>query len=199
MEVGGDMVYETFPDLIASIKQDVGRVANKIARGVAQVASEDLKTAHTEIMNDYYGGYTPVRSYWYHWQDHASGKIYEGYASGYRRKNNLRENSIVPLGVVQCGINSFSASIQVSSSNMDDYVNSTNHVFPASGVFNLVWNEGIRGLPPGNIGHIEKFNINTAPVGVWITGTPDEAMSEFVDNWGSLRGSQVADEIAFKI
>jgi len=36
------MAYTSITALINSIKQDVGRVGNKIAHGVAQVAFEDL-------------------------------------------------------------------------------------------------------------------------------------------------------------
>ena len=36
------MAFYSVADLIASIKQDVGRDGNKIARGVAKIAFEDL-------------------------------------------------------------------------------------------------------------------------------------------------------------
>ena len=82
---------------------------------------------------------------------------------------------------------------------MDGYINSTGAVFPASKVFDYIWNYGNRGLPPGYIGHIGDVNINTAPVGVWISGTPHEAMSQFVNTWGFQRGGMVADMIAHSL
>ena len=189
--------YSSLSSLISDIKQDVGRVANKIARGVAQVAALDLCDAHTEIMNCYYSGYTPVQSYMYEYQS-PDGKYYSGIAHGYKRTDNLKK-SLDPKGVVPSGKHSFKATIEVSSQKMNDYVNSTGHTFPASSVFDLVWNQANRGLPPGYIGHIEHFDINTAPVGVWISGSPDNAMTEFVNTWGYQRGPMVADSIAFNI
>jgi len=38
---------------------------------------------------------------------------------------------------------------------MDGYINSTGNVFPAEKVFDYMWNYSTRGLPPGEIGHIE--------------------------------------------
>ena len=193
-----DVAYTSAAALIAAIKQDVGRTANKIARGVAQIAFEDLKIAHSEIMDSFYGGYTPVSSYdWYY--EMPNGKLYSGTSHGYRRTGNLRENSIIPQGVTSSGTHSFSAKVQIGSANMESYINSTGRIFPGSGVFDLMWNESIRGLPSGYIGHIEKFTINAAPVGVWISGSPDNAMNEFVNTWGYQRGPQVADMVAFSV
>lgn len=191
------MAYTNASALIASIKQEVGRDANKIARGVAQIAFSDLQIAHSEIMNYFYSGYTPVKSYQFFYE--KNGRLFNGVAHGYRRTGNLRENSIIPQGVTPSGAHGFKATVQIGSAAMDDYTNSAGRVFPASGVFDLMWNQGVRGLPPGYIGHIEEFSINAAPVGVWITGKPDEAMREFIENWGFTRGAQVADQIAFSI
>jgi hypothetical protein len=66
---------------------------------------------------------------------------------------------------------------------MDGYINSTGRVFPAEGVFDLIWDQGIRGLPEGYRGHIGNVSISAAPVGIGISGKPDEAMNEFMDNW----------------
>lgn len=187
----------SWAEIIRDIKQDVGRVANKIARGVARIALDDLCEAHSSIMDDFYGGYTPVKSYYFYNPIH--GTVYEGYAHGYKRTGNLRNNSLTPLSITQSGTNGFKASVFVGSQKMDSYINSTGRIFPASGVFDLMWNQSIRGLPPGYTGHIEKFEINTAPVGVWISGSPDQAMKEFVNTWGFQRGVQVADMVAHSI
>ena len=139
------------------------------------------------------------QSYYYFWEDPDSGRTYSGISHGYRRTGNLRENSLIPQGVSPAGAHSFKATVQVSAANMDGYINSTGAVFPGSGVFDLMWNQGVRGLPPGYLGHIEEFSINAAPVGVWISGKPAEAMNEFVTTWGNQRGPQVADMVAFSI
>lgn len=187
---------DSWGKIIADIKQDVGRVANKIARGVAQIALQDLQTAHSSILDDYYAGYKPVDSYYYN--NYVWGQLWSGIAHGYRRTGNLRK-SIMPIGVTSVGTHGFAARIQVGSANMDSYINSTGAIFPASGVFDLIWNQSIRGLPPGNLGYIEQFQINTAPVGVWISGSPDQAMEEFVNTWGYQRGKQVADMVAHSV
>ena len=183
--------------IIGDIKQDVGVVANRIARGVALVALQDLQEAHHSIMDDFYGGYTPVSSYYYY--NKVYGKVWAGQAHGYKRTGNLKNNSIVPQGIQSVGTHGFQAQVLVGAMNMDDYINSTGNVFPASKVFDYMWNYSTRGLPPGYIGHIEEFEINTAPVGVWISGSPHEAMSEFVNTWGDQRGVQVADSVAYNI
>lgn len=187
---------ESWEKIITDIKQDVGRVANKIARNVAQIALKDLQEAHSSILDDYYAGYTPVTTYYY--SNYIYGKLWQGTSHGYRRTGNLRQ-SIMPIGVSSVGKHGFAARVQVGSANMDSYINSTGNIFPASGVFDLIWNQSIRGLPPGNIGYIEEFKINTAPVGVWISGSPNEAMTEFVNTWGKQRGQQVADMVAYGI
>ncbi len=183
--------------IINEIKQDISRIGNKIAKGVATVAFQDLQEAHREIMESFYNGYTPVRSYrfWYE----KDGHVFMGKKPGYKRTNNLRYNSIIPEGIVSSGKHSFQATIQVGASNMSDYTNNTGRTFPAEGVFDLMWNQSIRGLPPGNRGHVGTFSISAAPVGVGISGSPENAMHDFVEQWGNVRGAQVADMIASSV
>ena len=154
-----------------------------------------MKDAHTEIMNDFYNGYTPVESYAYQYIT-PDGKFYAGMSHGYRRTYNLRYKSINPLGVIPSGKHSFKAIVAINSDNMENYTNVTGHEFPASNVFDLMWNKGVRGLPPGNRGHIGTVSISASPAGVPIGGTPANAMAEFVNAWGSIRGGEVADIIA---
>ena len=188
------MAYDSIKKLIDDIKQEVGRIGNTIARGVAQVAQIELQDAHKEIMNDFYSGYTPVKSYAYQYYS-PDGKFYAGISHGYRRTYNLRYKSLIPTGVKMSGGHSFRASIAVSSENMDDYVNATHHTFPASSVLDLMWNQANRGLPPGYRGHIGLFSIQAQPAGVPISGSPHEAMKDFVNTWGFIRGGDVADMI----
>lgn len=190
------MAYTSAAALIADIKQEVGRIANRIARGVAQVAYSEMLDAHAEIMNSFYGGYTPVKSYRFYYVD-PEGWVSYGIAPGYRRTNNFRSNSIVPVGVVPSEAHSFKATIQVGSSGMSDYTNSSGRVFPASAVFDMIWNQGIRGLPEGYRGHIGSVDISAAPAGIGISGKPGDAMDEFVSRWISERAPEVADIVAF--
>ena len=190
------MAYTSLVALINDIKSDVTKIGRKIAKGVAEIAYEDLQEAHSSIMDSYYSGYSPVSSYHYYYYT-QDGKFYSGQSHGYRRTGYLR-NTIIPQGVSGAG-NSYSARIQISSANMDGYINSTGRVFPGDAVFGLIWDEGIRGLPAGYRGHIGDVNISAAPVGVSISGKPNEAMNDFMNGWWSQRGSQVADMIAFSV
>ena len=164
------MAYSSIGALIADIKQEISEIGNKIARGVAQVASSELRDAHTEIMNSFYSGYTPVGSYTYYYYS-PGGIFYSGRSHGYRRTGNLR-NSLVSNGVIGSG-HSFAAKIQIGSSGMSDYINATNHSFPGSAVFDMIWNQGIRGLPADYRGHVGDVSINAAPAGIGISGKPD--------------------------
>lgn len=183
--------------IISEIKQDVSRIANKIAKGVAEVAYTDMQEAHRAIMNSFYAGYSPVKSYTYFYFSPDGKGFYYGRSHGYRRTHNLRK-SLSPVGVVGGG-HSYSAIIDVGSDGMADYTNSTGHTFPGSAVFDLIWNQGIRGLPPGWRGHIGNVDIDAAPVGVGISGIPDEAMGQFLEKWWDVRGSGIADSIAFSV
>ena len=145
-------------------------------------------------MDSFYAGYTPVESYTYY--AYKDGIFYSGRSHGYRRTYNLRENSIIPQGVIPSGKHSFKAQISIGSQNMNDYVNVTNHVFPASAVFDLIWNQGIRGLPPGNRGYVGEVNISANVADIYMSGTPDEAMNDFMEQWIAERASDVADIIA---
>lgn len=191
------MAYTSAAALIRDIKQEVGKIGNRIARGVAQVAYSEMMDAHSEIMDSFYGGYTPVTTYKFLFTSKTDGNKYWGLAHGYKRTNNLRSNSIVPVGVVPSGDHSFKATIQVGSAGMSDYTNSSGRVFPASAVFDMIWNQGIRGLPEGYRGHIGDVNISAAPAGIGISGKPGEAMDDFVERWIVERAPEVADIIAF--
>ena len=197
----GKQQYTDLSSLIADIKQDVGRIANKMARGVAEEAHNDLKIAHEGIMDSYYSGYDPVKTYYYTWKDPETGKVFSGYAHGYRRTMNLYNNSIVPKGVSPSGKHSFKATVEIGSENMNDYTTNVGegHTFPASAVFDMVWNQANRGLPPEYRGHVGTFSINTSPVGVPISGSPNDAMTTFVNTWGNTRGVEIADRIAHSI
>jgi hypothetical protein len=79
---------------------------------------------------------------------------------------------------------------------MSDYTNSMGLTFPASGVFDLVWNLGNRGLPPGYQGHVGLVEINANLQGISMTGSPDNAMDMFMDQWWNVIGSKEADRLA---
>lgn len=178
--------------LINEIKAEVKRIGQRIAKGVAQIAYEDMKSAHAEIMASFYGGYTPLA--WYTYYYYKNNQLRKGHAPGYKRTGNLK-NSIDPVGVIGGGL-TYTAMVSVGSANMSDYTNNAGRSFPGSAVFDLVWNQGIRGLPPGYKGYVGEVAIDAAPVGIGISGHPGEAMDQFVDEWISIRAPQVADQVA---
>ena len=180
---------------LQEIKKDVGKIANKITRGVARKALEDMEMAHSMIMIQYYSGYSPVNTYTYI-SPKSGAKIT---TNGYRRTGNLGANSIIPLGISQVGEHGFKATVQIGSSGMSDYINNMGRTFPASGVFDLVWNNGNRGLPPGYPGHVELFSINVGFNGISMSGTPDNAMNDFMNQWWNAVGSNEADKIAHNV
>lgn len=186
-------------DPIAEIKQEVGRIANKIARGTAQVAFQELQEAHLEIMNSFYSGYTPVKNYRFSYKDKETGEMKIGYAHGYKRTNNLRDGSLDPIGVIPSGEHSFKATIMVGANGMSDYVNGAGRGIPGSYVFDLMWNSSIRGFPPGYRGHVGEFSISASPAGLGISGSPDFAMESFTSQWIAVRGPEVSDSIAFSL
>ena len=124
------------------------------------------------------------------------GKCYSGFASGYGRTNRLGSIPDSPIGVYGSGAHSFTAHDNVDGSKMPPYVNSTGHPFPGTIVFDMVWNQGIRGLPAGWRGHIGDVSISAAPVGIGISGIPHIAMESFLDQWGLIRGGPIADSLA---
>lgn len=190
-------------EIINEIKKDVGKIAVKLAQRIANQAYEDFSQAHKAIMDSYYAGYTPVEYYHYSWRDPKTGKVYSGITHGYRRTYNLYEGSREPVGVFRSGQHSYKAIFRASSKNMEDYTttkpNGDERTFPASGVFDLVWNQGIRGLPPGYRGHVGDVNIKASIFGINLSGYPDDAMVTFVNEWGNQRGKDVADRIAENI
>lgn len=79
---------------------------------------------------------------------------------------------------------------------MSDYVNNMGRTFPAENVFDYIWNYGNRGLPPGNRGHVGLFEINLTVDGISISGRPNKAMDDFVEQWWDVIGNNEADRVA---
>ena len=186
-------------DAVSWIKQDVGRIANKIARGTAQVAFQELQEAHLQIMDSFYSGYDPVKNYMFFYTDKETNQRFVGFAHGYKRTNNLRNGSLDPIGVVPSGNHSFKATIMVGSSGMSDYVNGSGNTIPGSFVFEQMWDKSIRGLPPGYRGHVGTFEISASPAGLGISGSPNSSMEQFLSQWVAIRGPEVSDKIAFSV
>lgn len=184
---------DSLSGIIGEIKHEVGLMASKISKGVASVAYQEMQDAHAEIMNSFYSWYTPVKYYTYYY--YKDNTFYSGKAHGYKRTENLKK-SLKPIGIFPAGKYGFDAVINIGSDGMSDYVNNTGHTFPASAVFDLIWNQANRGLPPGYRGHIGQVSISAAPAGVSISGSPDEAMNEFIEAWPEIRGPEVSDIIA---
>ena len=152
-------------------------------------------------MKSYYAGYTPVDHYSFFYLDKETGQRRMGIAHGYRRRKEggMGDNALTIVGVRPKGKHGYRAIIHVSPDDVPDYVNQSGRVFPSAGVFDLMWNEGTRGLPEGYRGHIGDINVNTDPLGISLVGSLDKAMSTFVQKWGANRLDEVADKIVNEI
>ena len=103
-------------DVFDTIKQEIGKLGKKVARGVVQQALKDMQHAHEAIVTNYYDAYTPVKCYTY-----ISPKTNMPVKThGYRRTNNFRNNSLESLTISHDGTQ---AKMIISSNNMHDYVN----------------------------------------------------------------------------
>ncbi len=194
-------VYTNPYELINDIKIDVGKTCNKFAKRVAEIALQDLEDAYKNIMQSYYAGYTSVAYYSFFYHDPETHEQRMGISHGYRRRKEggMGDNALTVMGVSPRGKHGFKATIKVSPDDVPDYENSSGRIFPSAGVFDLMWNEGNRGLPEGYRGHIGDINVNTNTFGVSLTGSLDKAMNDFVQNWGNERGKQIADRIVNEI
>lgn len=177
------------------IKKEVKAMMKELTREVSKEAVSDLKKVHRQIMDDFYGKYTP----------HGKFK--------YVRTKNLYHNSIIPQDPIQHDITS-DAGIVVGSFMMHD-----NYNISPDNVFDLMWNKGVRGLPKvgtkplanGEVWHnptwISKYGEreNVFKTSITLggystkTGTPHQVMAEITNHWKEANGENICSEIGKKI
>lgn len=183
-----DSLYSMFRRIsqqVGYIERDVRNICNSFAEDVSLQAAEDLKEAHQKIIDKYYDAYDPNK---------------------YNRSYNLYDSGIIQEPIKK-GDGKFSSGIVIGSFNMLDIYN-----ISPDNIFDLTWNEGIRGLPKesedGNwvnpywdqSEYANEFR-TSIKVGKYktIEGTPDEVFEDFVNNWGKSNGKQACKQAENRI
>lgn len=170
---------------IGFIEKDVKDIANSFAEDVSSQAADDLKEAHQKIIDKFYDAYDPNR---------------------YNRSYNLYNSGIVQ-NAKKIGEGKYSSGIIVGSFYMMDIYN-----ISPDNVFDLMWNQGIRGLPKEssdgswvnpywNPEIYQNIFLTSIKVGnnTTITGTPNEVMDDFVNKWGIKNGVSACEKAEKRI
>lgn len=115
-------MLKSFNEQLRKIKKEVERMAEDFAYDLAHQAEQEMRLAHKQIIDNFYKGHSTT-SY------HRRGGLY---------------NSLIPQEVYSIKSKSYNASIVVGSFNMKDHYRKG---ATPDNVFDLMWNQGIRGLP----------------------------------------------------
>lgn len=182
-------MVKTLSGQFTEIKRESKQMAAALAKEVAEVARRDLVKAQEKIIDNYYKDYNPHK---------------------YNREGGLYKTLLEGDKQVHGGGMSYTASIEVGSQDMDDHYGSK--IRPDIGpdnIFDLVWNDGIRGLPDhgdatgwinSHFGDKWKSNCQLpleyggASIGA---NTADNVLTEFKNTWGETCGQAACDK-AFK-
>lgn len=188
------------------IKQDVKNIAGEISQKLAKQAENDMIAAHEQIVGQYYGGHNPST---YH---------------RHKKSPAIKKTLISHLTRKSRGENSYYARVKIGSTDMPDHTRKGYSGVNQDNVFDLVWNQGVRGLPEEgsapltksytwlnhsfNVGDIwinpywgEKYHNVFSPIiemdgySTRNPGTPDKVFQEFVDSWWDDIGSNRCDDI----
>lgn len=170
---------------IGYIERDVNNICDVFAKEVSYQASEDLKDAHQQVIDKFYDAYNPNKY----------NRSYNLYNSGIVQKPIKKGNGVYTSGII------------VGSFDMMDIYN-----ISPDNVFDLTWNQGIRGLPKESENgdwtnpHWDQSKYQnefrtSIKIGNYSTfeGTPDEIFDDFVNHWDIANGKQAckqAEEIA---
>lgn len=173
-------------DQFADIKRESNQMAAALAKQVAETARKDLAKAQEKIIDNYYEDYSP---------------------SSYNRKGGLYKTLLERDKKVHGSDKSYTASIEVGTEDMGNHYGS--HSRPdigAENIFDLVWIDGIRGLPDHGdaTGWVNQYygaqwhsdcklplEYGGASIGA---GTPNDVLEEFKNTWGETCGSKACDK-----
>lgn len=182
---------KTLASQIADIKRESNQMAAALAKDVAETARRDLARAQEKIIDNYYEKYEPT---------------------SYRRKYGLYRTLLERDKKVHGGNKTYVASIEVGSEDLDDHYGSKSRPdIGPDNIFDLVWNDGIRGLPDhGDVtgwinpyygdayGSNCKLPLEYEGVSVG-ADTPDAVLTEFKNIWGETRGKEACDKAFNKV
>lgn len=182
---------KTLESQIADIKRESNQMAAALAKEVAEVARRDLARAQEKIIDTYYEAYSPRR---------------------YSRKGGLYKTLLERDKTVHGGNKTYVASIEVGSEDMDDHYGSKSRPdIGPDNIFDLVWNDGIRGLPDHGdaTGWINPYfgpewgsecrlplEYEGASIGA---STPDNVLTEFKNTWGETCGQAACTKAFNKV
>lgn len=157
---------KSYSEQFKLIKQDVRKTYDAITRDLAKQAKKDLTNATYNVIEDFYNTYHPKR---------------------YVRTKNLY--NMVSQRPVYRQDNGHIASVVTSSLFMFDNYNRSPEF-----VYNLMWNDGHRGLPFQNLTPTWKPTTNVDGT-VISSSSPDSVMTMFTRNWGNKIGKKKINEI----
>lgn len=167
---------------IERIKQDIDNKADKCARQSAQIAAQEITDGQKTVIQNFYGEHGP---------------------SWYKRTGGLNNTGILQPPA-SCGKNHYQAGVYVGSFGMPspyghDASLKWRDKISAETVFDLMWNQGVRGLPPGkNVppGSSMTYSAHGTVGGVAFSGgTGDSAMENALSVWIGVRAPAVVDPI----
>lgn len=202
------MASSGYRQQLINIKTDVGKIASKLAHGLAEEAEKDLIKAHDQIIDNYYKAHDP---------------------NSYNRKHNLY-NALTSHQISQrhrtIGGQVFTASVVVGYEDMNDVYRA-----PVETIFDLMWNKGVRGLPHhGNnplnkswtnpvTGEYYSYNnekwvnpywdlriyhnvfTTSITIGKYTSkvGVPNNVMKDIVNHWWQANGEETCNKLINKI
>lgn len=166
------------------IRQDVRKILQNTVNDLSNEAQDDLLQAHSSIISDFYYTYDPLTH-----EPHI-----------YDRTGNL-DNSLTMLysAPQKSSRGQYSSrAVAITSYNSMDEV----YKISASSVFDLMWNQGVRGLPEkGSSGWINDYYMTYSPKNIkyyntTISGaTPHDAMVNAIEKWGKAIGKERCEKI----
>lgn len=167
------MVRKSYKEQFKLIKEDVRQTTNKMTRDLAKEAKKDMEQSAHSIINDYYYSYL---------KDTHEPKYYV-------RTHNLYNMFYINHPIEDGIANGHKASLTVASIGMFD-----NYRISPNVVFDLVWNQGHRGLPFQNL--IPTWNPTIDYDGFYdVDNSPHILMSHFINKWGNNFGKKKIDKI----
>ena len=119
---------------INDIKMDVGNICHRIGYEFAKNVTEDLSNVHRQIIENYYSSYSP-RQY----SRNGSANLYETIHKIKPGKTSGHQAGKQYLGGIEVGGFGFTGYHNIINSRLGGLNNEN--------ILDLMWNQGIRGLP----------------------------------------------------
>lgn len=169
----GDSYWKQIDD----IKKDVKKMGKLFTSELAKKAEKDMIQAHNQIITQYYK-YSPSS---YHRK--SSGNLFYSIISHDFRHSNTA--------------NSHYATVKIGSSDMGDHTRRGYDGVNQGNVFDLVWNEGIRGLPLEGEAPLSQESVDKMNAIPWLAGRPYHAGERWRNPyWGAQYSNEFRPSIS---